>query len=178
MKLLGAILAGGKSSRFGSDKAIALVGGLTLIDHIVMGMYCSTDDLVIVGRDWRDFDAISDGDFAGEGPLAGLLAALRHGKANGYDAVLTAPCDALPMPDLKALAGDGAGVFEGHWLFGFWPVGLAATLADHLASQPDRSVHLWLDICGARRVQASVPLYNFNTGSDIRAYEATLEQHA
>jgi molybdopterin-guanine dinucleotide biosynthesis protein A len=71
VNILGAVLAGGQSTRFGSDKAVALVDGLPLIDHVVMGMFRATENLVIVGRDWRDFDSIADGAFAGEGPLAG-----------------------------------------------------------------------------------------------------------
>jgi molybdopterin-guanine dinucleotide biosynthesis protein A len=90
--------------RFGSDKAVAIVDGLPLIDHVIMGMFNNTDHLLIVGRDWRDFDAIPDGAHAGEGPLAGLLAALTHAAANGYDGVLSAACDALPVPDLAVLA--------------------------------------------------------------------------
>src|SRR3546814_3555756 len=33
VKTLGAVLAGGRSSRFGSDKALAMLGGRTLLDH-------------------------------------------------------------------------------------------------------------------------------------------------
>lgn len=175
MKLLGAILAGGKSSRFGSDKAVALVDGLPLIDHVVMGMFRNTDHLLIVGREWRDFERIPDGDFAGEGPLAGLLSAMRHGQANGFDAVLTAPCDALPVPDLKALAGGGPIVIEGHWLFGCWPCNMADALAAWLAGQPDRSVRGWLFASGAAEVPASRFIYNLNTRDDMIVYEKSLE---
>jgi molybdenum cofactor guanylyltransferase len=175
MRLLGAILAGGKSSRFGSDKAVAIIDGLPLIDHVVMGMFRATDHLVICGRDWRDFEALPDGEFPGEGPLAGLLAALRHAAAQGFDGVLTAPCDALPVPDLKALAGDGPAVIEGHWLFGYWPVDLAGELAAWLHGQPDRSVRQWLIRSGAREVASDLQLHNFNTRDDIAAYERALQ---
>lgn len=176
MKLLGAILAGGKSTRFGSDKAVAIVDGLPLIDHVVMGMFANTDHLLIVGRDWRDFDAIPDGDHAGEGPLAGLLAALTHAAANGFDGVLTAACDALPVPDLAALADqDGPAVIEGHWLFGYWPVDLAGDLAAWLDGQPDRSVRSWLVRCSAQDVPSPAPLFNLNTPGDVAAYEKSLE---
>ncbi len=175
MKILGAVLAGGKSSRFGSDKAVAIVDELPLIDHVIMGMYRATDDLVISGRDWRDFDVVPDGDFAGEGPLAGLLAVLRHAGASGFDGVLTAACDALPVPDLTLLVGDGPAVIEGHWLFGFWPVDLVDDLTAWLAAQPDRSVRAWLARCGATEVPAPCPIYNLNTREDMIAYEKSLE---
>lgn len=178
LSILGAVLAGGKSTRFGSDKAVAIVDELPLIDHVVMGLFRATDFLVISGRDWRDFEVVPDGDFAGEGPLAGLLAVLRHAAAHGFDAVLTAPCDALPVPNLRLLVGDGPAVIEGHWLLGYWPAALAEELAAWLAGQPDRSVRGWLIRCGAQEVPASEPIYNLNTQGDMIAYEKSLEAHA
>jgi molybdenum cofactor guanylyltransferase len=174
VKLLGAVLAGGKSSRFGSDKAVAIVDELPLIDHVIMGLFHATDHLVIVGRDWRDFDAISDGDHAGEGPLAGLLAALRHAGSNGFDGVFTAACDALPVPDLLQLVGDTPKVIEGHWLFGYWPVSLANELAAWLDGQAGRSVRGWLAHCGAREIPVPDVIFNLNTREDVAAYEAWL----
>jgi molybdopterin-guanine dinucleotide biosynthesis protein A len=179
MSLLGAILAGGKSSRFGSDKAVAIVDGLPLIDHVVMGMFRNTDHLLIVGRNWRDFDTVPDGAHAGEGPLAGLLAALTYAAAHGHDGVLTAACDALPVPDLAALAEqDGPAVIEGHWLFGYWPTDLAGELAAWLDGQPDRSVRGWLVRCNAGEVAAPEPIQNLNTREDLAAYEAALRTGA
>lgn len=178
MKLLGAVLAGGKSSRFGSDKAVALVDGLPLIDHIVMGLFRATEHLVISGRDWRDFTVVPDGDFAGEGPLAGLLAVLDHAMSNGFDGVLTAACDALPVPDLTELVGEGPAVVEGHWLFGYWPSELAGELRAWLAGQPDRSVRGWLVRCGAAEIPATATIFNLNTRDDMIAYETSLEDAA
>ena len=175
MSILGAVLAGGKSSRFGSDKAVAIIDGLPLIDHVIMGMLRATDHLVISGRDWRDFEVVPDGDHKGEGPLAGLLAVLRHAEASGFDAVLTAACDALPVPDLVELVGDGPAVIEGHWLFGYWPVDLAGDLFAWLAGQPDRSVRGWLVRCGAAEVPTENPIYNLNTRDDMIAFEQSLE---
>jgi molybdenum cofactor guanylyltransferase len=178
VKLLGAIIAGGKSSRFGSDKAVALVDGLPLIDHVVMGLYRHAEAIVIAGREWRDFDVVDDGEYAGRGPLAGLLAALKHAKANDFDAVMSAACDALPIPDLSKLAGKTPAVIDGHWLFGFWPVSLAGTLETHLSDQADRSVRGWIAHCGARLVAPDTELHNLNTKAEFMLYEATLEQHA
>jgi molybdenum cofactor guanylyltransferase len=178
MKLLGAVIAGGKSTRFGSDKAVAIVDDLPLIDHVVMGLYRQAKAIVIAGRDWRDFDVVDDGAYAGQGPLAGLLAALGHAKAGGFDAVLSAPCDALPVPDLKRLEGEGPAVIEGHWLFGFWPVYLRDTLDAYMAGQMDRSVRGWINHCGARCVEAETELYNLNTKAEFMLYERTLEQDA
>jgi molybdenum cofactor guanylyltransferase len=178
MKILGAIIAGGKATRFGGDKAAALVDGLPLIDHVVMGLYRHSEAIVIAGRDWRDFDVVDDGKYAGQGPLVGLLAALKHAQAKGFDAVLSAACDALPVPDLGKLVGDSPAVIEGHWLFGFWPVSLVETLAAYLSGQADRSMRGWIHHCGARCVAPGAELYNLNTPADIVLYEGTLEHHA
>jgi molybdenum cofactor guanylyltransferase len=178
MKILGAVIAGGKSTRFGGDKAVALVDGLPLIDHVVMGLYRHAEAIVIAGRDWRDFESVSDGAYAGQGPLAGLLAALVHAQAGGFDAVLSAACDALPVPDLKRLVGEGPAVIEGHWLFGFWPVDLRANLDAYMVSQADRSVRGWINHCGARFLEAEADLHNLNTKADIMLYETMLEPHA
>jgi molybdenum cofactor guanylyltransferase len=178
MRHLGAVIAGGRSSRFGGDKAVALVDGLPLIDHVVMGLYRHAEAIVIAGRSWRDFDVVEDGGYAGQGPLAGLFAALGHAEANGFDAVLSAACDALPVPDLGRLTGVGAAVVDGHWLFGFWPVSLAGTLAAYLSRQADRSVRGWINHCAARLVPAEAELYNLNTKADIVIYEAKLKAFA
>jgi molybdopterin-guanine dinucleotide biosynthesis protein A len=178
MKLLGAVIAGGTSSRFGSDKAVAMVDDLPLIDHVVMGLFRATENLVICGRDWRDFDVVMDGDFAGQGPLAGLLAALLHAHETGFDGVISAACDALPVPDLNLLIGDGPAVIEGHWLFGYWPVGVVTQLSVHLSSQPDRSVRGWIAACNARQIPVTENTYNLNTRDDILAYEQSLEMSA
>lgn len=174
MALLGAVIAGGGARRFGSDKAVAIVDGLPLIDHVVMGVFRATSHLVICGREWRDFESLGDGAFAGEGPLAGLLAALQHAGERGFDGVLSAACDALPVPDLRLLEGEGPAVFEGHWLFGYWPSELASDLATWLAGQPDRSVRRWLVRCGARELCAPYPIHNLNTPEDVAAFEKSL----
>jgi molybdenum cofactor guanylyltransferase len=174
MKLLGAVIAGGKSSRFGSDKAVAILDGLPLLDHVVMGLYRHVEAIVIAGRAWRDFDVVDDGVFAGQGPLAGLLAALRYGDAKGFDAVLTAACDALPVPDLKRLVGDGPAVIDSHWLFGFWPVTLSGKLTDYLERQPDRSMRHWITQSSAKMIAADVGLHNLNTKADLDLYQKAL----
>jgi molybdenum cofactor guanylyltransferase len=163
VRRLGAVIAGGKSTRFGDDKASAIIDGLPLIDHVVMGLYHYADAIVIAGRDWRDFDVVTDGKFEGQGPLAGLLAALTHAKANGFDAVISA---------------GGPAVIEGHWLFGFWPVNLAPILADYLVSQKDRSMRGWINHCSARRVAQGRAVHNLNSKADFMLYEQSLEHRA
>jgi molybdenum cofactor guanylyltransferase len=92
--------------------------------------------------------------------------------------VVSAACDALPIPDLTRLVGDVPAAIDGHWLFGFWPVRLVDALEVHLLGEADRSVRGWIAACNARLVKPDAELHNLNTKADIVVYEGTLEQHA
>lgn len=96
--ILGAIIAGGQSRRFGSDKALAEIGGKPLLDHVAEALRRQTDALIVCGREWPGATSIPDRPAPDQGPLGGLCAALRHAADNGFDAVLTAGCDTLPVP--------------------------------------------------------------------------------
>jgi molybdenum cofactor guanylyltransferase len=166
MRLLGAILAGGQSRRFGRDKAAALVGGRALIDRVADALGPQVDALIVVGR-----GDIDDRPAPGLGPLGGLCAALDHGARHGFDAVLTAGCDVLPVPDdLATRLAPGPAVIEGQPLFGLWPTALAARLDAHLAAGGDRSLRGWIAATGARAVALDATLHNVNTEDDLALY--------
>jgi molybdopterin-guanine dinucleotide biosynthesis protein A len=48
VELTGVVLAGGRSSRFGTDKAFARLGGCTLLERALAGVAAVCDDLVVV----------------------------------------------------------------------------------------------------------------------------------
>ncbi len=175
MRVLGAVLAGGQSRRFGSDKAQALLHGQPLIDHVIQALQPQVDALIIVGRAWKDHPMVPDFPSAGGGPLFGLCAALRHGAAQGFEAVLTAGCDVLPVPaDLRAqLSGAGAAVMADQPLLGLWPTNLASMLEEHILTQSDHSLRGWSKACAARSVASDTTYHNFNTAADLRAYQHT-----
>ena len=50
MTVLGAVLAGGESRRFGSDKLAARLGDRTLLDHAIAWLTARTDAVVVCGR--------------------------------------------------------------------------------------------------------------------------------
>lgn len=107
------ILAGGRSTRFGSDKASALLAGRPLLDHVARALAAVCDDVVVVRAKGQVLPAVSvpvrvtDDRHEGLGPLAGMVA--------GFE-VLQAPlafvvsCDApLVQPALvRLLAGEAA----------------------------------------------------------------------
>ncbi|WP_341786370.1 molybdenum cofactor guanylyltransferase [Sphingomonas vulcanisoli] len=71
MKTLGAVLAGGKSSRFGSDKAQALLLGRTLLDHALEFLRSQCDAVAVVGREYEGALSIADWPAPDKGPLGG-----------------------------------------------------------------------------------------------------------
>jgi molybdenum cofactor guanylyltransferase len=164
MTVLGAILAGGQSRRFGSDKAAALIGDVALLDHVARALAPQVTALVVVGRSWPGLDSVADRPGPHLGPLGGLCGALHHAATNNYGEVLTAPCDTLPVPPalLALLPGDGA-VLENFPLFGRWPATLAQLLDDYLKTTDDRSMRGWIAWCGVGTVPAPPGLVNTNT---------------
>ena len=94
------VLAGGLSSRFGSDKALEALAGKPLICHVVEPLSNVADELlVIIGRDRSGAGylailpsrarVISD-ELEGKNPLVGIVTGLQAARSD-YVAVL--PCD-------------------------------------------------------------------------------------
>lgn len=96
--ILGVVLAGGQSRRFGQDKAVAQLEGRRLIEHVVARARLQTAALAISGRDYGlGLPVISDIQ-PSEGPLTGVLSALQWAQLSGYSAVATFSCDAPFFP--------------------------------------------------------------------------------
>lgn len=94
----GAIIAGGASSRFGSPKALARVGGVRIIDRVARALTSVIGDDIItiindpelarqVGLPHRP-DAMP-----GAGALAGVHAALLWAREHGRSGILAVGCD-------------------------------------------------------------------------------------
>lgn len=165
--MLGAILAGGRSSRFGSDKAVQLHQGRALLDHAraALAPYCT--EVVVCGRDWPGLGRLDDLPGPGLGPLGGICAALQHGNARDFATVMVIPCD-LIVTDTRALAGllPGPAVAQGQWLLGAWPTGLAGKLLQWLQESGPRAVRAFAEAAGARAV--AIPgLVNVNSPRDL-----------
>ncbi|MCB0463530.1 MAG: molybdenum cofactor guanylyltransferase [Flavobacteriaceae bacterium] len=94
--ITGIVLAGGKSSRMGSDKGLLKMNGKTFVEHVIEAMKPLVDEIVIVSNnpeyDQFGFYRVED-DIKDSGPLAGLYSGLKHSKTN-YNLVLS--CD-IPM---------------------------------------------------------------------------------
>ena len=167
MKILGAILAGGGATRFGSDKAAALLDGRALIDHVIAALAPQVDALVIVGRNWPGQVRIDDLPVAGLGPIGGLAGALGHAALNGFDAVVVVPCDTLGLPaDLVQRLSPGPSVARGQRSIGLWPAKLATVLIARLNSGGARALHIWATAAEAREVDCGA-LRNINFAGDL-----------
>jgi molybdopterin-guanine dinucleotide biosynthesis protein A len=102
-----AILAGGQASRMGGRaKSFLVVDGARVIDRQLAVLRTLARELVIVANDAAPYaplglPVVPDGDeHAGQGPLAGILAALEATRAAH---VLVVACD-MPFLDAPALA--------------------------------------------------------------------------
>lgn len=173
--ILGAILAGGRSRRFGSDKALALLDGQSLIGRVAAGLKPQTEALVVCGRTVDDMLSLADRPGPDLGPLAGLNSALHHARRNGYDAVVSVPCDTPLLPDdlVRRLAAAGPASYAAAIpVIGLWPSSLGETLGRHLATSSDRSMRRWIAIAGAVPVEIGI-VVNINTAADLAALQAS-----
>ena len=174
MKVLGAVLAGGVSRRFGADKAESPLGGTAMLDRVLDVLRPQVADLVVCGRPWREARFLPDRPAAQLGPLGGLCAALHDARLHSLDAVVCAPVDVHPLPaDLvELLAGDLPIVIAEQHSVGLWPVWCLAALETYLQNG-GRSIYGWIAASGARRANLAVgPLVNINFPADIHDYRA------
>ena len=79
VKFQGIVLAGGKSSRFGEDKALACVDGLTMIERTVNLLYSLGLDPVVITNETQDYSflkcRIERDLIPNQGPMGGLYTA-------------------------------------------------------------------------------------------------------
>jgi len=190
-KPLGVILAGGAGRRIGGDKGFADLGGQPLIAHVIgrLAPHCAAlainanDDPARYAR--FGLPVLHDGDAAGFGPLAGILAAMDWAAERGASKVLTAPVDTPFLPaDLAArLMGQDAPIVlaataDGmHGTCGLWSVGLRGQLRAALRDGM-RKVTDWTSHHGAVAVQfppGAIPaFFNINRPEDLSRAEHLL----
>jgi molybdopterin-guanine dinucleotide biosynthesis protein A len=189
MKILSVILAGGRARGAIADKPFVPLAGRPLLAHGAARLVPQVARLVVATDGDRarladlGLDAIDDGPMAGNGPLSGLHAALLLAQAEGFDAVLSAPCD-MPFlpPDLAArlhAAGPPAIALSAgrmHHMVGLWPVLLLRDLAMSLSEPYSRAMEAWVDRHRPRRVLWSSrpydPFLNINTPAEFSRAQA------
>jgi molybdenum cofactor guanylyltransferase len=203
VKIVGLLLAGGQSRRMGGgDKALRLLGGVSLLERVIERLRPQVDALVLnangdPGRFARfGLPVVADSipDFAG--PLAGVLAGLDSTGAHRPDcpfiAIVATDAPFLPadlvarlVAEVEVAGADLACAASGgrsHPVFGLSPVRLREDLRRAVVDEGVRKVNLWT----TRHRLVTVPFpdrpidqfFNANRPEDFTAAEALLKTTA
>ncbi|WCT74460.1 molybdenum cofactor guanylyltransferase [Sphingomonas naphthae] len=167
--ILGAVLAGGRSSRFGSDKAMAQLHGRPLIDHVIDSLATVTSHIVVCGRPYGGWTSLADRPAPDLGPLGGLAAALHHAATNGFDRVITAPCDTPLLSEsllIRLRDAEGDACLADLPVIGIWRSGATARLEAHLRTTRRRSMRHWSETLRAELLPHPAPA-NINRPADL-----------
>lgn len=188
MKILGAIIAGGRSSRMGGrEKAFLELDGVALIERVSSRIGFQVHEVVINANGdpsrFARLECVVIADLLEDvtTPLAGLHAALAFGADDGFDAVLTVPsdCPLLPLDLVERLkpAGDVTGAAharsggQDHFLTGLWTTAMARPLERLIRDENLRRVQDFVVKAKAEKVVwAAVPhdpFFNINTPEDL-----------
>lgn len=98
LKIAGLVMAGGKSTRMGRDKALLQAGKSDFL-HLAFDKLSSITDSCYVscakGQPHPDYPCIEDG-LCDCGPAAGIMSALEYISNSGFDGMLVLACD-MPL---------------------------------------------------------------------------------
>ncbi|MBB4857581.1 molybdopterin-guanine dinucleotide biosynthesis protein A [Novosphingobium chloroacetimidivorans] len=170
--ILGVVLAGGRSTRFGSDKALAEVDGHSLISIAVDTLAGWCEHVVVAGRATAPAPTLPDWPRPDMGPLAGLAAALHLAVDEGYDAVLSCGVDSLALPDdLPTLLGAAPAYLASQPVIGIWPATAVQAIETILHGEGPHSLYGFAETIGARSVEVARPPANINTPDDLAALQ-------
>lgn len=190
----GVVLAGGRSVRFGGEKAAALLDGRPLLVWAAQRLARCCPLVAANVRPGTEAEAVAAAaslpllhDIAGDaaGPLAGVRAGLVWAASLGARAIAVSPCDAPLLPAdlftrLIAAAGEGASLAvtaDGRQpLCAVWPVGALGALTAALAGGAHPPTWRLLEELGATPVEFAdaAAFANLNTRAELAAVAARL----
>ena len=188
-KILGVVLAGGMSQRFGQDKSQVKLNGKILIDYILSEIIDEFKETLIVTNQSISFMRSEKitviNDFKkGLGPLGGILSAMKWIKDNNkeYNWISTFPADTpfFTKKELRSFYKDitieKSKLFfikdknTRHNIFGLWSIDLMDQLETDLL-QGERKVEIWANSIGVSTVYIDYkkinPFFNINTKEDL-----------
>jgi molybdopterin-guanine dinucleotide biosynthesis protein A len=183
----GMVVAGGRSTRFGGEKATAVLGGQTLLTWAVRRLQRACREVAVNARPGTQTEALAraaglhvlhDAPGDPDGPLAGVKAGLGWAASRGARLLAVSPCDAPLLPQdlfarLVAAAGEGAAMAvtaDGRQpLCAVWPVAALPFLTDALQGGAHPPTWRTLEAIGARQVVFDPPeaFANVNTREDL-----------
>ena len=195
--ILGAVLAGGKSQRYGEDKSQVMLEGKLLIDYILSEISSEFREILVVSNnkiDFKNSEKISRiEDFKkGLGPLGGVLSAMKWVKENNknYEWVSTFPADTpffkkeILQKFYKEIEIEKSRLFfiksnkTRHNIFGLWSIDLLDKLEEDL-NKGDRKVELWANSVGVKVIDMDFknidPFFNINTKQDLEKAKEKLK---
>ena len=198
--ILGVILAGGKSSRFGSNKAEAHLGDKTLLEHTISKVEKNFLEVLIVSNNEsikinkKNVFLVKDYIKGQLGPLIGILSAMKWIEQYNkkYKWIATFPCDTPFFDDsiiekLKncSLSNDHLLFFlnsrkKRHNIFGLWSIKLIDILEEDIRSNNFRKVELWADKIGVQKIEVNTEgfdkFFNINTLGDLEDAKKNLDK--
>ena len=205
-QIIGAVLAGGKSSRFdGKNKALELLAGKPLIQHVIDRLAPQVSTLIFSGEPYElvnvdlddsPFDSptwIPDLIADQQGPLVGVLSCLAYIQNTEAEWLLTSGCDTPLLPrDLSnsllqcakendapiCVPKDGSRLQPANAL---WHRDLYAVLKAAVENKNIRSFHQFLDThphAVADWPVGSNNFINLNTQVDLENAEKLLQQES
>ncbi len=194
----GVVIAGGRSVRFGGEKAAAGLVDRPLLMWAARRLQGSCTAVAVNARPGTEAESIArthglpvlhdiPGDAAG--PLAGVKAGLLWAKQLGATALAVSPCDAPLLPDdlydrLIQATGSGPAMAETSEGFqplcSLWPVSALAAVTAALIDGAHPPTWRLLDSLGATRVhfEAAAAFANVNTRADLAAVAGKLAEEA
>ena len=187
--ILGVVLAGGKSQRFGQDKSQVKLQGKLLIDYILAEIIDVFNEILIVSNNPIKFNQSEKvsliKDFKNNlGPLGGVLSAMKWIKENNkdYQWVSTFPTDTpffkkkILEDFLKKIKPEDSKLFfiksnnTRHNIFGLWSIDLIDKLEEDLENGA-RKVENWANNVGVKIINMNFekndPFFNINTKKDL-----------
>ena len=187
--ILGTVLAGGKSQRFGEDKSQVKLGDKLLIDYILSEVIEEFKEILVVSNSLIDFRksekiTVIEDIKKNLGPLGGVLTAMKWIKDNNkdYKWISTFPADTpffkhsilqkflqdvqLPESKLFFIKSNNTR----HNIFGLWSIDLMDKLEEDL-NKGERKVEVWANSIGVKTIniefQNEDPFFNINTKEDL-----------
>jgi molybdopterin-guanine dinucleotide biosynthesis protein A len=196
--VLGVVIAGGRSVRFGGEKSVAVLAGKPLLMWAVGRLQRSCSIVAVNTRPGTEAEALArsaglpvlhdiDGDAAG--PLAGVKVGLRWARDQGALSIAISPCD-VPMlpfdlyPRLIAAAGSGAAIAESEDrkqpLCSVWPLSALPLLEEELTGGRHPATWMMLERLNANVVKfhSAAAFANINTRIDLSVLAGRLEEES
>ena len=187
--ILGTVLAGGKSQRFGEDKSQVKLGDKLLIDYILSEVIEEFKEILVVSNSLIDFRksekiTVIEDIKKNLGPLGGVLTAMKWIKDNNKDFkwISTFPADtpffkrSILQKFLQDIQPEESKLFfiksnnTRHNIFGIWSIDLMDKLEEDL-NKGERKVELWANSIGVKTIniefQNEDPFFNINTKEDL-----------